>query len=63
MAWVEDLTESIINSLEVTKFPSLLVLKHNFENNKLEIFAYPSHDFSDDKADNIRRFLSSHALK
>lgn len=63
MAWVEDLTESIINSLEVIKFPSLFVLKNNFENNKLEIFPYPSHDFSEDQADNIRKFLSTHALK
>lgn len=30
MAFVEDLTESIVNQLQLRKFPALLVLKHNF---------------------------------
>ena len=48
MAYVEDLTESVVNMLEIKNFPSLMVLKHNFETSKLEIFHYDSHDFSED---------------
>ncbi len=43
MAFVEDLTESVINQLEIKKFPTLIVLKHNFETGKLEILPYKSH--------------------
>jgi len=30
MGYVDDLTESVVNMLEIKKFPSLMVLKHNF---------------------------------
>ena len=63
MAYVEDLTESVINQLNLKKFPTLIVLKHNFETGKLEIFPYHSHDFSESNADSIRKFLSGYALK
>ena len=43
MAYDEDLTESVVNQLEIKKFPTLIVLKHNFETGKLEIFPYQSH--------------------
>lgn len=48
MGYVEDLTESVVNMLEIKSFPSLMVLKHNFETSKLEIFHYDSKDFGDD---------------
>ena len=63
MAYVEDLTESVVNMLEIKRFPSLMVLKHNFETSKLEIFHYDSHDFSEDQHEEIRKFLKVYALK
>ena len=30
MGYVDDLTESVVNMLEIKKSPSLMVLKHNF---------------------------------
>lgn len=63
MGYLEDLTESVTNQLEINKFPSLLVLKHNYENNKLEIFNYEGNDFGDDQFLRISKFLGTHALK
>ena len=42
MAFFEDLTESVINQVEIKKFTMLIVLKNNFETGKLEIFPYKS---------------------
>jgi hypothetical protein len=57
MAYVEDLTESVVNRLEISKYPSLMVLKHNFKTEKLEIFSYESQDFSEDSYFKIKHFL------
>jgi hypothetical protein len=63
MGYLEDLTESVTNQLEINKFPSLLVLKHNYDTNKLEIFTYEGNDFGDDQFMKISKFLDKHALK
>jgi hypothetical protein len=40
LAFVSDLTESIVNKMNITSFPKLLVVKYNYEENTYDIFQY-----------------------
>ena len=63
LGYLSDLTESVVEHLNITSFPALIVLKYNFEENIHEMYRYPSRELSLDKYDEIKAFLEPLALK
>ena len=57
MGFLSDLTESVVNHLNLTDFPAVLVLKYNFEQKIHELYRYPSKDLSSDHYEDIKAFL------
>ena len=47
MGFVSDLSENVIQKVEVSSFPTLMVLKYNFEKKVLDAFPYDCKEFSE----------------
>jgi hypothetical protein len=62
LAFVSDLTESVIKELNITSFPRLLVLQFNFKEGTYEMTEWEGTDFSSRDYLPIRDFLSTFAL-
>ena len=63
MAFVSDLTETIIDHLNITSFPTLMVLKYNFADEINEIYKYPGNELTTDNYEDIKAFLEPLALR
>lgn len=46
LAYVSDLTESIVEKMNITTFPKLLAIVFNYEQRIYDIFQYKDTDFS-----------------
>ena len=57
LAFVSDLTESIVTQMNITTFPRLIVVKYNYEEYTYDIFHYKSSDFSIGSFQKIKDFL------
>lgn len=63
MAIVTDLNDELLPLFEAKRFPHLIVLKYDFEEQSYKSVAYPSYNFGEDSYYDIKEFLERYALQ
>ena len=63
MGYVNDLADTVVKQLNITTFPTLVVLKYNFEEEINEMYRYPGKELDTDHYEEIKTFLEALALK
>ena len=62
LGWVSDLTSRVVNSLNITHYPALLVITHDYERNETVVSRYPGREFTQEQYSEIRDYLEQFAL-
>lgn len=47
MGFVSDLSENVVDNVQISSFPALIVLKYNFEKKVLDAFPYEGTEFTE----------------